>query len=94
MTGQTTFLVLSPWFPRLTINLGNGKSLRITTTGGDKDTAFYVQSLKVNGKAWTKSWVAWEDVFAKGGSMEFELGAAPVNWATGELPPSPASGGR
>ncbi|KAK3217432.1 hypothetical protein GRF29_1g3046820 [Pseudopithomyces chartarum] len=56
MTGQTTFLVLSPWFPSLTIDLGNGKSLRITTTGGNKDTAFYVQSLKVNGKSWNKAW--------------------------------------
>jgi putative alpha-1,2-mannosidase len=91
MTGQTTFLVLSPWFPSLTIDLGNGKSLRITTTGGNKDTAFYVQSLKVNGKSWNKAWVSWEDVFAKGGTMDFVLGSSAVDWATGELPPSPGS---
>jgi putative alpha-1,2-mannosidase len=92
MTGQTTFLVLSPWFPELTINLGTGKQLKITTTGGNKDTAFYVQSLKVNGEDWDKAWVTWEDVFANGGTMDFILGEETVDWATGDLPPSPASG--
>jgi putative alpha-1,2-mannosidase len=76
----------------MTIDLGTGKSLTITATGGNKDTAFYIQSLKVNGQQWTKSWVAWEDVFANGGTMEYVLGSSPVNWAVGELPPSPASG--
>jgi putative alpha-1,2-mannosidase len=92
MTGQTTFLILSPWFPQMTISLGNGRSLKISTTGGNKDTAFYVQSVKVNGKAWTKAWVTWQDVFEKGGTMEFVMGLQPANWASGELPPSPASG--
>ncbi|PVH97842.1 glycoside hydrolase family 92 protein [Periconia macrospinosa] len=93
MTGQTTFLILSPWFPELTLQLGNGKTLQITTSGGDKDTAFYVQSLTVNGKTWDKGWVSWGDVFANGGTMEFVLGSAPnKTWPAGELPPSPASG--
>lgn len=76
----------------MTIDLGDGKSLAITTTGGNKDTAFYVQSLKVNGQQWDKSWVAWDDVFADGGTMEFVLGASPASWAIGQLPPSPGSG--
>ena len=92
MTGQTTFLILSPWFPELSINLGTGKQLQITTKGGNKETAFYVQSLKVNGKDWDKAWVTWQDVFADGGTMDFILGAEKVDWATGDLPPSPASG--
>jgi len=92
LTGQTTFLVLSPWFPSMTIDLGTGKSLTITSTGGNKDTAFYIQSLKVNGDVWNKSWVAWEDIFATGGTMEYVLGPTPADWAPGKLPPSPASG--
>ncbi|KAF2176991.1 glycoside hydrolase family 92 protein [Zopfia rhizophila CBS 207.26] len=92
LTGQTTFLILSPWFPEMKINLGNGRELKITTTGGNKDTAFYVQSLKVNGKQWNKTWVTWQDIFENGGTMDFVLGSNPTDWATGELPPSPASG--
>ncbi|KAF1949908.1 glycosyl hydrolase [Byssothecium circinans] len=91
VTGQTTFLIVSPWFPSLTFDLGSGKTLKITTTGGTKDTAPYVQSLRVNGKQWDKAWVSWDDIFANGGTMEFVMGETPVNWATGDLPPSPAS---
>ncbi|KAF2666510.1 glycosyl hydrolase [Microthyrium microscopicum] len=92
LTGQTTFLIHSPWFSDLTIDLGNGKNLHVTSTGGS-DTAIYVQSLKVNGKAWNKNWVSWNDVFASGGTMEFVLGPEMKNWDTGDLPPSPASNG-
>lgn len=90
MTGQTTFLIGSPWFSDLTIDLGEGKSLEITTTGGS-DTSYYVQSLQVNGQAWNKSWVSWSDVFENGGTMDFMLGSQPANWTTGPAPPSPAS---
>ncbi|KAJ4374040.1 hypothetical protein N0V83_002779 [Neocucurbitaria cava] len=91
LTGQTTFLILSPWFESMTINLGDGKTLQVTTTGGDRYAAPYVQSLKVNGEDWDKAWVTWEDVFANGGTMEYVLGENQVHWATGDLPPSPAS---
>jgi predicted alpha-1,2-mannosidase len=90
LTGQTTFLIGSPWFSDLTISLGSGKALRLTTTNGS-ESAFYVQSLKVNGVPWDKSWVSWSDVFENGGLMEFVLGPNPVLWDTGLPPPSPAS---
>lgn len=77
----------------MTINLGGGKKLLITSTGGDGngDTNIYVQSLKVNGQQWTKNWLTWNDVFANGGTLQFVLGPEPVQWATGDLPPSPAT---
>ena len=77
----------------MTISLGSGKTLLITSTGGDGngDSNYYVQSLQVNGKTWTQNWLTWDDVFANGGTLEFVLGADPVLWATGDLPPSPAT---
>ena len=90
MTGQTTFLIASPWFANTTISLGDGKALEITTTGGSEE-AYYVQSLKVNGQSWDKSWVTWDDIFADGGQLDFVLGSEPALWATGDVPPSPAS---
>ncbi len=92
VTGQTTFLIGSPWFSNLTIALAPGRTLRVTTTGGS-DSSFYVQSLKVNGRPWNKSWVTYDDIFARGGSLDFVLGPYPANWTTGPLPPSPASEG-
>ncbi|KAF3385379.1 putative secreted glycosidase [Penicillium rolfsii] len=93
ITGQTTFLIHSPWFASMTIDLGDNKKLKITSTGGDGngDKDYHLQSLKVNGKPWKKNWLTWDDIFAKGGTLEFELGSTAKNWATGELPPSPAS---
>jgi predicted alpha-1,2-mannosidase len=98
LTGQTTFLIHSPWFSNLRIDLGNGKNLTITstngTTAGLASDAIYVQSLRVNGQSWTKNWLTWNDVFANGGTLDFELGTAMTHWdAKGTLPPSPASGG-
>ena len=91
ITGQTTFLIGSPWLQHLMIDLGAGKKLTITSTGGNRETAYYVQSLKVNGKTWDKAWLTWNDIFANGGRMDFTLGSEPVRWANGTLPPSPAS---
>ncbi|KAK5126673.1 hypothetical protein LTR85_009607 [Meristemomyces frigidus] len=91
MTGQNFFLIGSPWFEHLNIMLGTNTSLTITSTGGNADTAYYVQSLKVNGQPWDRAWVTWEEVFASGGRMDFVLGTEPVRWANGTLPPSPAS---
>ncbi|KAI5918616.1 family 92 glycoside hydrolase [Camillea tinctor] len=90
LTGQTTFLVGSPWFGDLTLDLGGGRQLVVTVENPSAE-AYYVQSLAVNGEPWDKAWVAWDDVFASGGTMHFVLGAEPVDWATGDAPPSPAT---
>jgi len=48
--GQTMFLIGSPWFKDMSIHLGDGKSFNVTATGGDSDSVYFVQSLKVNGQ--------------------------------------------
>jgi predicted alpha-1,2-mannosidase len=90
VTGQPIFLIGSPWFSDLTIDLGGGRKLVITAEGADEDT-YYVQSLRVNGRAWVRSWLSWEDIFEDGGTLEFVLGSEPTRWTTGRLPPTPAS---
>jgi putative alpha-1,2-mannosidase len=92
MTGQTTFLIHAPWFAQMSIKLGENKMLEITSEGGDLEgDVYYVQSLEVNNQSWHKSWVTWDEVFENGGVMHFVLGKEVVDWATGDLPPSPAS---
>jgi hypothetical protein len=90
MVAQTTFLIGSPWFANTTISLEGGKSLTVTTVNGS-DSSSYVQSLQVNGQPWTKPWLAWNDIFANGGTTDFVMGPNPANWATGAPPPSPTS---
>lgn len=101
ITATPNFLITSPWFESITIDLSpsgssasNRKTLTITSTGGDGngDSNYYVQSLKVNGVDWNKNWVVWSDIFEEGGSMEFVLGSEPSGWdENGERVPSPAS---
>ncbi|PHH56293.1 putative secreted glycosidase [Ceratocystis fimbriata CBS 114723] len=90
LTGQTTFLVGSPWLCDATIHLGEGRTLQITASNGSEDS-FYVQELRVNGQPWNQSWVSWGDVFERGGTLAFVLGSKPVKWDIGPLPPSPAT---
>ena len=93
LTGQTTFLIHAPWYS-MNIDLGNGKSLNITTNGGNSDTAYQVQSLQINGSDWRQSWLTYDDVFAYGGTMNFTLGANYTGWFNNStLPPSPGSAG-
>lgn len=87
MTSTTTFLIGSPWFSDLTIDIGNSKKVVIKSTGGS-DTAYYVQKLKLNGKLWNKNWLTWDDLFANGGTLEFVLGSKKALWDTGPPPPS------
>lgn len=69
----------------MTIN--GDKTLRISATGLEE--GYYVQSVKINGMAWTKNWFEHEDVMVNGGHIEFGLGKQMKAWETGEVPPSP-----
>lgn len=87
ITGTTTFLIASPRQERLELDLGDNKKFVVIAHGLDEDGGgWFVQSLKVNGVAWKKSWVEWGDVFKNGGTMEFVLGKEKKKWDTGERP--------
>jgi predicted alpha-1,2-mannosidase len=79
----------SPTFSKATITLAGGKTLVITADGAAAD-APYVQSLAVNGKPSTSTWVAWESV-AGGGALAFTLGTKPstsFGAGAGDRPPA------
>ena len=91
VVSQPVYLILSPWFADISFPVGeNGKTLRITADNL-ADDSFYVQSLKVNGKEWDKSWLSHSDI-ANGGRLEFVLGPNITVWDTGDVPPSPGHG--
>lgn len=84
---QPVYLILAPWFEDISVSVGGSYTLRIKAKGLSNDS-FFVQSLKVNGKTWNKSWLEHSDI-AKGGLLEFVLGPEPKSWDTGAVPPSP-----
>lgn len=62
----------SPLFPRVAIDLENGKTLEIEARDASPDN-FYIQSVRWDGKPWTKSWIGHADL-AKGGRLIFKMG--------------------
>lgn len=90
---QPIYLILAPCFSAYKVKLGdNGGVLRVTAEGSESGP--YVQSLRVNGQVWDKSWMSHEDLLGKdreGGLLEFVLGPEPVAWDNGELPASPGN---
>ncbi|KAJ5460041.1 uncharacterized protein N7458_001593 [Penicillium daleae] len=84
---QPVYLISSPWFPDLNMTVSGNKTLRISAAG--LDTGYHVQSVKINGRQWTKNWFGHDDVMTNGGHIEFELGQDAKPWESGEVPPSP-----
>ncbi|ORX94596.1 family 92 glycosyl hydrolase [Clohesyomyces aquaticus] len=88
---QPVYLILAPRFDDISMKIGEGKMLRITAER--QGNGGYVQSVRVNGRIWDRSWVSHEDLVGgaerKGGRIEFVLGEEKVEWDLGEGPPSP-----
>jgi putative alpha-1,2-mannosidase len=86
---QPVYLILSPWFDDITLDLGDYKTLHITADGLS-EKSYYIQSVTVNGQAWDQSWISHKDLVGNNGSsIHFVLGPTPKSWDTGALPPSP-----
>ncbi len=81
--GQNEYIIGTPWFPEMEINLENGKVFRIVAKNLSK-TNFYIQSVTLNGVEHTKSFITHDDVI-NGGELVFTMGSQPnKNWGVGE----------
>jgi len=79
--GQTIYSIGSPLFSKATINLESGKKFVIKSNNVSKENV-YIQSAKLNGADYTKSFLKHEDIM-NGGELVFEMGAKPnENWGT------------
>ncbi len=77
--GQDLYYFTSPCYPETTINLDDGRSLKLTARNLS-DTNKYIQSITINGKPY-KSTMFSHDVILQGGEIVFEMGATPVDYA-------------
>ena len=73
--GTDQYVLGSPLFKKLTVNLENGKKLVINAPAAN-DKNIYVQSLQMNGASHSKNWVSHFDLL-KGGTLNFTMGATP-----------------
>lgn len=87
--GLPMYVIGSPTFEKASIKLGEGKTFDIICSNYSPENK-YIQSAKLNGVDWNKSWFAHEDLI-KGGKLEFVMGNRPnKQWASDKasIPPS------
>ena len=81
--------VLSPLFSKAVLHLPNGKKVTIIARNASRD-AKYIQSMTVNGRAYSKLWLTVEQL-SSGASVKYVMGNFPnLNWGatTDDAPPS------
>ena len=69
------YIIGSPIFDDAVINVGNGKTFRIITHNNSEKN-MYIQSAKLNGKPYTRSYIDYKDI-VRGGTLEFTMGDKP-----------------
>ena len=76
------YIIGSPIFNEATLNVGNGKTFTVKAVN-NSDKNIYVQSAKLNGKRYDKSYIDYRDIVA-GGTLELIMGPKPSKWGTGK----------
>ena len=87
--GLPMYVIGSPVFEKATLSLGNGKTF-IMSCKNYSPANKYIQSAKLNGKLWNRSWFSHEELM-KGGVLELVMGKNPNKvWAASKdaIPPS------
>lgn len=73
--GDNNYIIGSPLFDNVQINLENGKKLILNAKNNSKDNIF-IQSIKINDKAYTKSFITHNDII-NGNNFVFEMNNMP-----------------
>ncbi len=86
--GVGGFVIGSPLFTSVTLNLSGGHTLQIDAPEAS-DAQPYVQSLELDGSPTTSLWLPWATV-QNGATLDFALGSAPSSWGSSpqDAPPS------
>ncbi|HET6806147.1 MAG TPA: GH92 family glycosyl hydrolase [Frateuria sp.] len=86
---STNYVFGSPLLDQAEVMLAGDRKLVVRTQGNGPDRP-YIQSVRWNGKPWTRSWISHAEL-AAGGTLEFEMGATPnlkFGAAPADRPPS------
>ncbi len=78
-----SYQIGAPYYEEATINLENGNTFKVKAINLTEDN-FYVQSVKLNGKEYNKTYIN-HDVIIQGGIMEFTMGNLPnTSWGSSD----------
>ncbi|MDD4515067.1 GH92 family glycosyl hydrolase [Massilibacteroides sp.] len=74
--GTTEYVIGSPVFPKMTINLENGKQLIIEAVNNNSENV-YIQSASLNGTPFTRNFLHYDELM-KGGVIKYVMGNTPA----------------
>ncbi|RYG02401.1 MAG: glycoside hydrolase family 92 protein, partial [Chitinophagaceae bacterium] len=80
--GSGEYVLGSPMFKKITINLGDSKKFVIDASANDKDH-LYIKSATLNGNTYTRNFLSHNDII-KGGVFKLEMDSKP-NLERGKL---------
>jgi predicted alpha-1,2-mannosidase len=87
--GDGIYYIGTPSFKEASLKHKNG--MLSIKAGNVSEENIYIQSLRLNGKPYNKSWLKHDDIFGDNATLEFEMGSSPnKKWAGSKkaLPPS------
>jgi len=87
--GTDQYVMGSPMFNKITINLENGKKFIIDAAANSKDNV-YIQSATLNGKPFTANFIRHSDI-TNGGVLKLEMAGQPAKNRTGTAADLPFS---
>ena len=89
LAGSDEYQIGTPFFENVRIDYPSGRTFDISAHGVSPD-AYYVQSATLNGEAFDRTWVTYDQLMA-GGELAFEMGDEPSDWAADQVAPSSLS---
>ncbi|KAJ7610617.1 glycosyl hydrolase family 92-domain-containing protein [Mycena polygramma] len=95
VAGQDTYLLNSPYFPKITLRNDATGALATIISNNFAPANRYIQSATLNGAPYTKNWIA-HSFFSEGGTLVLEMGSGRESkWGTGrgDVPMSLSTGG-
>ncbi|MEM9143458.1 MAG: GH92 family glycosyl hydrolase [Bacteroidota bacterium] len=87
--GLPVYAIGSPLFQEASLDLGNGNRFTIRTSK-NSDTNKYIQSARLNGKPFNRTWIGHDEIL-KGGTLHFVMGPKPNKKWGSDPPPSLSS---
>jgi putative alpha-1,2-mannosidase len=87
---QDVYLIGSPAFHRVTIDLANGRHF-IIETKGDPATNPYIAHATWNGRPYSRAWFSHEQLM-NGGTLLLTMSPTPTSWGSTDPPPSISDG--
>ncbi|MDR1089760.1 MAG: GH92 family glycosyl hydrolase [Prevotella sp.] len=73
--GSDQYILGAPYFPYMKVKVGDGKYLEIKADNVSNKMC-YVKSVKLNGKAYTKAYITYDDI-KNGAELTFEMSSSP-----------------